>query len=243
MAKKAPATKAQDYIKVGQDPRNGKKVNYDGEGESAWLDLVTDQPKTVTLLCGMDDVISCEQCAIWLEEGKSPVWVYTGDDDPYNDLKLQKKRYRAYLPVLEGSDVKVWSMGIMVHTQLLQWAEDGINLVGLNVKIRKTGKGLQTRYSVSNLATRTDVSNVELPNIIPLLGTLDPDEVRTMIAERLGFRTYQEVLDAYQNIDLSKAENLKLARRARNQPKAVATVNAIDPDPVEEDEIEDLELI
>lgn len=209
-------------IKTGYDPRT-ETGGSNGEGPS-WLKLKPGEAVDVTALIEVDEIIACEQCAIWMEDGNSPVWVYTGPDDPFHDMKVDR-RYKAFLPVLQDGEVKVWGITKTVHRQILDIAEGSGELKGMNLRIKRNGGGLSTRYSVVPKGTRTKVSHIEEVNIIPLLGPLTPEEARELIAKKLGKDSYEEVLDL-------------LAGRAATTRRAAAAAAESE----EEEEIDNLEL-
>jgi hypothetical protein len=179
-------------VKSGYDPR---KDGSDGTA-TAWLKIEPNSSVDAVVLVEAEEILACEQCAIWLDAGNSPVWVYTGPDDPSHDLGVDR-RYRAYLPVLVDGEVKVWSMGKMAHVQLLDIADASGELKGLEIRIKRTGSGLTTRYSVVPKGKRHDVSRIEEPDVIAMLGPITSEEVREMITEKLGKASYDEVLASY----------------------------------------------
>jgi hypothetical protein len=208
----AKTSKHESYtpLKKGYDPRD------DGTEENsvAWLKLDINSYVDVTVLVDVDDIIATEQCAIWLEADdraagmRSPVWVYVGRDDPSHDLEVTKT-YRAFLPVLHEGEVKVWPMGKMAHRQLLDVADAGGDLAGLDIRIKRTGGGKATRYSVASRGTRTKISHIEEVDVPSMLGPLTVEGVRELIAERLKKKDYDEVLRAYRGNMAVKREGTK----------------------------------
>lgn len=206
-------------LKSGYDPR---KDTEGGGGNAAWLKVDPNSTVDGTVIVEAEEILACEQCAIWLDTGNSPVWVYTGPDDPSHDLGVDR-RYRAYLPLLVDGEVKVWSMGKMAHIQLLDIADASGELKGLEVRIKRTGSGLSTRYSIVPKGKRHDVSHIEEPDVIGMLGPITSDEVKEMIVEKLGKSSYEEVLTAYRGSTKNKIGKVSM--------------------PKEEDEEEDLEEV
>lgn len=217
------AAKKSSYeaIKKGGDPRK------DSSGGGNWLKLESGQMADVVALVGIDDIIACEQCAIWLDEGNSPVWVYTGPEDPSHDLKVDR-RYRAYLPVLAilGNEIQVWSMGKSSHMQLLDIADAGGDLKGMELRIKRTGSGLATRYSIVPKGMRRDVDDIEEVDVIAMLGPITPDEVKEMLAKKLNKESYEEVVATYRG---KKARSTAMGKRAKAE--------------AEEESIDDIELV
>lgn len=225
MAKKA----AFESIRIGSDPRKESKGTGAGGSGGQWLKVEGGQAVDVTVLVNTDEILACEQCAIWRDDGDSPVWVYGGADDPSHDLKGVDRRYRAYLPLLVDGEVKVWSMGKASHMQLLDIADAGGALKGMVVRIKRTGLGLATRYSIVPTGKRRDVSKVEEVDVIPMLGPLTTEGVQTLIAEKFGLEDYEEVLNLYRG---KKERSTRVSTRKKQEAE-----ESID------DDDDDLELI
>jgi hypothetical protein len=232
---KAKKTETFNPIRTGVDPRKGRKGGTNGEGESMWLKLDSGVPVDCTCLVEAEDIIVVEQCAIWLDDGNSPVWVYTGPNDPSHELDLER-RYKAYLPVmLADGKVKVWGMGKMAHSQLLEIADAVGEIEGLSIRLKRTGAGLNTRYSVISRGNRVDVSDVDEVDVVSMLGPITPDEVKDLLVKKLGLEDYEEVLARYKG----KKGIAKSAKTGKTKP--VAPVQDEDDDE-DDDEIEDLDL-
>lgn len=218
-------------VKKGLDPRTEEKATQ-------WLRLDPGDQMDVTCLVDIGDVLSTEQCAIWLNEGEgvSPVWVYTGAADPAHDLDVPRQ-YKAYLPLLVDGEVKVWSMGISVHKQLYDIADAAGNLRGMNLRIKRTGSGLKTRYAVTPRGTHTKVDRVEEVDVIAMLGPLTTEGVQQLIAERLDCEDYDEVLAKYKgHFKKGRGSKIKGDRKGGHvRPDSDADE--------EEDELEDVKLV
>lgn len=225
-------------VRTGFDPR--KESTGDGIN---WVKLQGGQHVDLIPLVEIEDVISVDQCAIWLEDGRnSPVWVYTGSEDPSHDLGI-KKSYKAFLPVLEiaegGSpEVKVWAATRSIHTALLDIADAGVEIKGLEIRVKRTGTGLATRYSVVNRGKRRDVSKVAVPDIIPMLGPLTPDGVKALVAEKLGFDNYDGVLEKYRK---GGAKRTGVMEKKKKEEVVEEDDDIFDED--EEESLEDIKLI
>jgi len=195
-----PPSKNTATTRTGYDPR--KKGGESDDGNSVKFFKV--EPggfEDVTILCDPIDIISGEQVAIWLTDGNSPVWMYTGPHDPYHDLgvKPSDKKYKAFLPVLmSDGEQAIWAMSKTVHGSVLDIADATGRLKGVNLRIKRTGKGLQTRYSLVPLGTFTDVKRQPPVDVYSRLGPLTLEGVRELVADKLGYPNYDECLNAYQ---------------------------------------------
>ena len=166
-------------IKKGFDPRSDKSSG------GMYFKLGPGEQADIVILSGADEILSCEQCAIWLDEGNSPVWVYTGGDDPSNTLGLPRA-YRAYVGILQDGEAKVWSMSKTVHNAILEISDAGALEPGAMVRVKRTGAGLKTRYSIVPRGKSKDISKVEMPDIIESLGPITSEDVWDMMVDKLG---------------------------------------------------------
>jgi hypothetical protein len=225
-------TKGQDFnpLRTGVDPR--KERGAVGEGGVSWLKLESGKHQDVFCLVEVDNIIVCEQCAIWLDDGNSPVWVYTGPEDPSHELKIDR-RYKAYLPVMtEDGEVKVWGMGKSAHKQIMDIADAVGDIAGLKMRLKRTGAGLNTRYSIVSMGKYKNVGEVEEVDVVSMLGPITPDAVREMIAEKLGMDDYEDVVTSYRG--------KKGIKKSGGKTKPVAPVEETEDD--DEEEIDDLDL-
>lgn len=228
-------------VKAGADPRKDT-TREGGDLPSMWLRIGKDEAVTGICLVEAKDILSTEQCAIWLEDGNSPVWVYTGPEDPSHDLEVER-RYRAYLPLLIDGEPKVWSMGKMAHRALLDIADAVGSLAGVELRIKRTGAMLATRYSIAQTGKRFDVSDIEEIDIIDLLGPITPEGVREMLVKKLNKVSYEDVVSSYRGVapkgigakekDLKPPKPKATPKYAPKKPKEVA----------EETDLEEVELL
>lgn len=238
MAKKQAASNGFNPVKTGTDPRKGASSNGDA-GRGNWITLKSGEMARVTVLVEPEEIVNVEQCAIWLDEGNSPVWVYTGPEDPSHDMDI-KRTYRAYLPVLnDAGEQAVFSMSKTVHGQILDVAESVGELAGCVITIKRTGSGLTTRYSILPTGKRMDISKQPEMDVVSLLGPITPEGVRQLIAEKLGKPDYDAVLDSYNGKSRTTNAVKENDTKARNGGKAKNSKPVFSDD---DDEDEDLEL-
>lgn len=201
-------------VKSGHDPRSDKE-NAGGN----WLRLAPNQQVDVVCLVEVEDIITIEQCAIWIEGGgedgvKSPVWTYTGPSDPMHELNGVQKSYRAFLPCVDNGEVKVLPMGKMLHGALLDAADAAGSVAGMQMRVKRTGAGMSTRYSLMPTGKRMDISKYEEVDVVALLGPLTPDGVRELIAQRLQLGSYDEVLEKYSGKPVPATKTTKAKKKA-----------------------------
>jgi hypothetical protein len=231
-------------VRTGTDPR--KDAVGSGVNSGMWLTLQPNEALNMVILVEASEIVNCEQCAIWLDEGNSPVWVYTGEDDPSHDLNIDR-RYRAYLPVLvEKEDVtpkereqRVFSMGKSVHTQILDIADAVGDIAGVEIRVKRTGSALATRYSVTQTGKRYDVSKQPEVDVIALLGPLTPEGVQDLLCTKLGKGSYEEVLAAYKGKGTSRKHKAKASSGSTTERK----VSRTKIEAGEEEDLESVELL
>ena len=236
MAARKPAF---NPVKSGSDPR--KDAENREKAKAMWFKPQAGETINVTILEGTDDILNCEQCAIWLDTGNSPVWVFLGPNDPSIELGVDR-RYRAFIPLMVGDDEpQLWGVGKGVHGQLLDIADAQGGLKGLVVQVKRTGNGLATRYSIVPTGKRRKVDNVEKIDVIPLLGPLDVEEIQDMIAEKLGMADYDAVVQYY------KGQGGVPGQKKTKAPARIAPVRGRHASTTvieeEDEDLEDVELL
>lgn len=240
------AGKGFSPVRKGSDPRD--KSNDGNSEKGRWFKLQSGEVKDLVVLVEAEDILATEQCAIWMKDGNSPVWVYTGPDDPCHELGV-KRTYKAYLPILElvdgkPGDVAIWAISKQVHIALLDIADASGELKGLELRVKRTGTALATRYSVVPRGKRRDVRGVEEVDVIASLGPLTSEGVKEHIARKLGEDSYDDVLEKYRgkagNSSVSR-ESATLALEEDKPKKKAKRVVADEIDDDSDDELEDLD--
>lgn len=173
-------------ISKGNDPRKDSGGN--------WLKVEAGGFVEGTILCEAGDILSCDQVTLWLDEGGSPQWPYTGIDDPANALGLER-RYRAFLPILVDGEQKLWSMGKKANRQFWEIADTLGKLKGVIVRIKRTGSGLQTSYTITQKAQAKTVPDLEI-DVLSALGPTTTEEVIAMLEDRLKM-PYEDIITKY----------------------------------------------
>jgi hypothetical protein len=230
----APKQEPKGYepVKAGHDPR---KDSLGGN----WLKLESNVPVDVVCLVNKDEILMVEQCAIWLDEGNSPVWVYTGPNDPSHDLHIDK-RYRAYLPVLVEGEAKIWSMGRGAHMALLDISDSSGDLKGQVLRLKRTGMGLQTKYSVLPRGKKKDVSTIEEVDVLGVLGPLTRAGVVQLLESKMGM-SYEDIVASYNQKAVGKNGGGGATAPKKSKPIVIED-DVDDEDDDDDDEIDDLDL-
>lgn len=237
------ATKKPAYspVKSGNDPR--KDAENRENQQRMWFKPQAGETINITMLADVDEILNCEQCAIWLDTGASPVWVFMGPDDPSIDLGVDR-RYRAYIPLMVGDDEpQLWSVGKGVHGQLLDIADANGGLKGLVIQVKRTGNGLATRYSTVPTGKRKKVDNIPEIDVISLLGPLDVEEIRTMIADKLGMADYDAVVEYYKGQGGVPGQKTSITGKVKGKPAIQPSRGRHPSTETEEEDLEDVELL
>lgn len=238
MAAKKPV---YNPVKSGYDPR--KDAENRENQQRMWFKPQAGETVAITMLANTEDILNCEQCAIWLDTGTSPVWVFMGPDDPSIELGVDR-RYRAYIPLMIGDDEpQLWSVGKGVHGQLLDIADASGGLKGLVIQLKRMGNGLATRYSLVPTGKRKKVDNIEEIDVISLLGPLDVEEIRTMIAERLGMADYDAVVEYYKGQGGVPGQKTGVSSGKKAKPSIQPSRGRHPSTTTEEEDLEDVELL
>jgi hypothetical protein len=171
------------------------------DGKSGqFLSVPKDKMMELKVLVQAKDIPSVDQCALWNFFNPSPVWTYIGDDDPSNDLGI-KRGYRAFVPVSYRDEegqlrVKLWSIPLGVHKQITELDEMSSGLRGLQLRVKKSGAGLKTKYSIISTGKRLKITE-QVPSeaeILDLLGPFTRDEIIKVIEQKTGL-SWEDVVE------------------------------------------------
>ena len=179
--------------------RVGKAPSAKSEGGAFW-NAKEGETYELTLLCEPDAIVSVDQVALW-DISPAPIWVSIGSTDPSRELGV-KPTYRAFMPVLVNGDaeIKIWSMPVSVHRDLVEIATMSDGLVGMIVKFKRTGSGKTTKYTVVGTPKRGKSLPKSVPTVDDIISRLGPEtreEIIEMIEERAGME-YSAVVKMYQ---------------------------------------------
>lgn len=204
--------------------RKGTKVLDERmpSGESIFLAIQPDSSVDVVPLESMNEMVSVDQHAIWLDAGNSPIFPCisgTGEQCPGCQLG-DKPRFRGFLPILTKEGERIFAFGIQVARSLsdIDDATDGIR--GQVLRIKRSGSGLSTRWSIITTGKTKDVEGKEVPDV----------------AEHLGPTSRSEILELLFNagIDLSKAWT------TAEKSALLSTSDSAGPDSSDELEVDEL---
>lgn len=247
--KAAPKSDTFSPIKTGVDPRKGASGgSSNGSGSTRFLKVEDGEYVDVVPLVTKDEIIVIDQCAIWDVENP-PVWTYIGAEDPSHILNVTPN-YRAFLPVLVvkadksvEDEAKIFSMSKTVHGQLLETADTIGKLRGQVLRIKRTGKLKQTRYSINARGMKYDVSDVDEVDVVAELGPLDLEGVQELIYKKFECESWDEFLENYLGKEAKAAK--KAAAKPKAKKKSTVVIDdededgPVDPDDDREEEDDD----
>ncbi len=155
-----------------------------GPGERDFVSLKDGDAVNLAPLVNMDELISVDQHAIWLDGGNSPMFPCIGDGCPGCKLGNQP-RFRAFLPVvvLPDNEVKIFSFGIRVARALEELDSEFGGLKGHVFKVKRKGVGLSTNYTVISMGKTIDVDGFAMPDVEGKLGPITKEGINDLLME------------------------------------------------------------
>jgi hypothetical protein len=144
--------------------RKGRKAIADvGSGAGDFVKIGDGDAVDMVSVVDMDEMLSVDQHAIWLEGGNSPMFPCIGKDCPGCELGNQP-RFRAFVPVklVETGEPKVFSFGIQIARALEELDEEFGGLAGNVFRVKRKGSGLATTYTVVALGKKRKVSEDDI---------------------------------------------------------------------------------
>lgn len=196
--------------------RKGKKA-IPAASSGKFLKIPEGEAVTVTILAGLEDLISVDQHAFW-EINPVVIVPCIGEGCPACALG-NKPKFKAFLPVLTKDEgPKIWPFGIMVLRQLESIEEETGTLAGQVVKIKKYGVGLATKYTVVALGRKVAIRDIEKPDIVEAIGPIDADGIREKLFEA-------GLIDDFDAEPISPAVVKKAAAKAAPAPEPAEDVD------------------
>jgi len=158
--------------------------------QSKFFSPKPDTTYKLTLLCNLDEIVSCDQFELW-ETKPAVIWPDVGPSDPGHELHL-RPQWRSFIPVLvdDSPDVVIWAMKRKQHEAIVEAAEAAEeDTKGMIIQFKRIGSGLTTRYTITATPKRARSlpSKITTPQeIIQMLNERPADEVRKEIATKMN---------------------------------------------------------
>lgn len=169
-----------------------------GEGSSKFVKVPEGESISVVPLVNLDDLVSIDQHEFW-DINPALLFPCIGAGCPACAAG-NKPKYKAFLPVLANGDAttpKIYAFGISVERQLETVAEEVGGIQGLVLKIRRTGSGFSTRYSVVPTGKKVKVDGIDAPRVEDEINVLSADEIENKIsAVKLGTKAAKRDFDS-----------------------------------------------
>lgn len=164
--------------------RKGAEAAPSGGGEaSKFIKVPEGESVSIVPLVNLDDLVSIDQHEFW-DINPALLFPCIGSGCPACAAG-NKPKYKAFLPVLANGDSttpKLYAFGISVERQLETIAEEVGEIQGLVIKVRRTGSGFNTRYSVVPTGKKVKIDGVEAPRAEEEITVLSADEIEAKIS-------------------------------------------------------------
>lgn len=163
--------------------RRGKAALPSPTASGVFLQLADGDTAIVAPMVGMDQLVSIDQHAFWLDGGNSPIFPCLQTEECPGCQLEDTPRYRAFLPVWTKSDgAKIFSFGVSVARNLTDLEEEVGSIKGIVIKIKRQGSGLKTRWTILSLGKKVKISDDDIPDVEKSLGPTTVEEIRAMLA-------------------------------------------------------------
>lgn len=189
-----------------------KPADRSARTESVFWRPDPDSSQKIKVLVDADEIQSAEQFSVW-DFKPAAIWVEV-ENDPGRELGL-KSRYLAFVPVAIKDDdgskqVKYWLCPRTLHSQLHDFNEELGGTKGMILRLKREGKGIETRYSLIPMGSKEKVTE-ELPDedtFLEQLGPEDAEGVKKLLIERMGVRDWDAVVEWFDGGASSDEEEL-----------------------------------
>lgn len=199
--------------------RKGKAVLERKSGAGAFLSVGQDEAVQFAPMVGMDDMISADVHEFW-EVNPAVFVVCLGSHCPACATG-NKPKFKAYLPVLtQEGEAKIFAFGITVARQLTDLEAELGNVRGSILKVKRTGAGMKTKYTVIPLGKKVKVDGREQPDIESRLGPTTVDGIRKAMADGGLLDDADVEMSGFVESDEEEAPAPKAAAKEERKPRA-----------------------
>jgi hypothetical protein len=172
-------------------------------------------------LSDLDEMLSVDQHAIWLEGGNSPMFPCIGKNCPGEELG-NDPRFRAFLPVvlLETSEEKIFSFGISIARALEELDEEFGGLSGHVFRVKRKGSGLSTTYTVVALGRTRKIDKYEMPDVEEKIGPTTRKGILDLLEETGAIEDLEDFVDEDEDEDEEEEEVKPKKKKPKKKPAA-----------------------
>lgn len=161
-------------------------------GSGPFVKIPPDTRVELIVLKSLEDgLVAINNHTLWVKGGWSPSFPCIGDDCPGCELG-NDATYKGFLPVYVPAEKRslVFSFGTRVATQLFdlekEVGEEGETLKGRVIRVRRSGSGRETSYSLVMIDKKFKVAKISLPDIDAAIGPTTRAEILKTI-KKSGF--------------------------------------------------------
>lgn len=172
--KKDPAKKSTDEAKAIF--RKGARAA--GGETSVFVKVKADEPVSFVPLVPLDEMTSIDQHEFW-DTNPALIFPCIGSKVCPACKAGNKPKYKGFLPVMlrDEAEPKILAFGITVERQIGSIAEEIGDITGQVFRLKKTGTGMTTKYTIVPTGKKVDVSKVEIINPEDHIMVLDQEEI------------------------------------------------------------------
>lgn len=188
MAKRALKEDKPSFIKKGREAVENAGTSGNGQ---TFLKLADGESVEIVVIGGIDEIISFDQHAFWLDEGDSPIFPCSQDKDCPGCMLNNQPRFKAIIPVMVKTESGQEGRLLVFGKKLMQDfadAEDavGASLHGQIVRYSRKGSGMTTKYSLMPTGRSVKVPTIEEfePKPIDNIGPTDREEIVRILTEK-----------------------------------------------------------
>jgi hypothetical protein len=174
MAKKDEKEKKSEKSKLFR-----KGARAAGEvAASVFVRLKADEPVTLAPMVPLEEMTSIDQHEFW-DTNPALIFPCLGAKDCPACKSGNKPKYKGFLPVMvrDEAEPKLLAFGITVERQFATIAEEIGDITGHVFRVKKTGTGMTTKYTVVALGKTLDVSKMTPIDPEEHITVYDADEI------------------------------------------------------------------
>jgi len=173
------AKKKKSAIRKGRDA-----ISSASSGSSDFVRIADGDAIDMVSLLDLEEMLSIDQHAIWLDGGNSPMFPCIGKNCPGCDHGNQP-RFRAFLPVvvLDSGEPKIFSFGISIARALEELDEEFGGIAGHVFRVKRKGSGLATTYTVIALGRTRKIAKYEAIEVEEKLGPVTRKGILELLKE------------------------------------------------------------
>lgn len=141
-------------------------------GSSKFTTVKPDEALTFALMIPLAELVSVDLHSFW-DRNPAVHAICIGNDCPACAAG-NKTGYKAYLPIQrKDGTTGIFPVGLSIVRQLTEIEEELGSLKGKVIKVKRTGAGLGTKYTVVPLGTSITVDETQMPDILRAIAPIE----------------------------------------------------------------------